>query len=113
MAKKFDFAAEAYVLLDRLGAVEIKEKATFGKRVTLLHTVAGPLHIVVVPGADDNSYQPFVAMQFEWPELAVGKVEHSLNEYSGKWNFHPEKANRAAVEYLEWRLREIMANLGG
>lgn len=110
---KLDFEKAVDELLDKLGAVERKESKLCPYSVVdklLLHTVAGPLRVRVFPGDERKppQYQPFVAMQFEYPDLAEGVVSGSVNPYSGKWNFHPEKCDKAAVAELEDILSTIL-----
>jgi hypothetical protein len=93
------FPEEVTALLRRLGAVS----ATDSDPLTLLHTVAGPLHI--------TPQEDWVAMMFGYPKLAnerVGQLLGNLNPHSGKWNFHPERADQEAVGQLESRLRMVL-----
>lgn len=94
--EKFRKAVED--LLHRLGAVKVNLDY-----LTLLHTIAGPLHCKV---CDWVAGPPFVAMYFEYAGLAERLVGSSA--FCGKWNFHPETADAAAVKQLEERLRAIL-----
>lgn len=95
--RKEKFRKEVEDLLHRLGAVEVQPDY-----LTLLHTIAGPLHCKVC----DVAGPPFVAMYFEYAGLAERRIGGGA--FSGKWNFHPETADAAAVKRLEERLRAIL-----
>jgi hypothetical protein len=102
MTKQEEFDHGVTELMEKLGAVSLHEDFY---PCTLLHTQAGPLHIK--PMGD------WVAMQFEYPKLAVEKVGGfwgPLNQYSGKWNFHSLSGKSVdwELKMLENRLRMVL-----
>lgn len=100
MAKKtFDFVAEATRMLQELGAQpDGRQEAVDG---VVIHTRAGVLWC--------KPYDNWLACRFEDVALARSVVGHDcLNLFSGKWNWHFNKATSADVLSLREQIVRLM-----